>query len=312
MPRNKSFFRLLGAFLVSGISVFAAVELDLSRLQVQPHHIGKGGVPVDGIPSIDSPNFWSVEQAEKFLFGGDLVLSVPEGKSARAYPIRILTWHEVVNDEVEGTGIVVTYCPLCASGMVFVRDFEGAEEGRLEFGVSGLLYHSDMVLYDRESMGLWSQLSRKAISGRFAGQELEWVPSAQMTWKAWKNKYPDGRVLSTDTGYDRPYTQSPYDGYDRSPMPMFKVPTARNDLPMKARVVGMVVHGEARAFSAAGLRTGSFSDQIAGETIRITYQRGDRHFTATDSDGNLIPVVWSYWFAWQAFYPETELVKKLR
>ncbi len=196
--------------------------------------------------------------------------------------------------------------------MLFSREVENAVDGRLEFGVSGLLYHSDMVLYDRESMGRWSQFSRKAISGRFAGQELKWVPSAQMTWRAWKKKHPDGRVLSTDTGHHRPYPQTPYDGYDRSPMPMFKVPTARNDLPMKARVVGLVLNGEARAYSVAGLRTGTFTDQVAEQSIRITYQRGDRHFMAVDSDGNAIPVVWSYWFAWQAFIRRWAWLKKLR
>ena len=142
--------------------------------------------------------------------------------------------------------------------MVFSREIAEAVNGRSEFGVSGLLYHSDVVLYDRESLGLWSQLSRKAISGKFAGRELEWIPSSQMTWQAWKRKYPDGQVLSTETGFDRPYTQSPYEGYTRIPFPVFKVSTARNDLPMKARIVGIILEGKARAYNVSGLRTGEY------------------------------------------------------
>ena len=274
-------------------SVYGA-DLDLSNLQVPRQHIGTGGVPPDGVPSIDAPKFWSVDRAEKYLFKGDLVMSVPDGETARAYPLRIMTWHEVVNDEIEGRAIAITYCPLCASGMVFSREIAEAVNGRLEFGVSGLLYHSDVVLYDRESLGLWSQLSRKAMSGKFAGRELEWRPSSQMTWQAWKRNYPDGQVLSTEKGFDRPYTQSPYEGYTRIPFPVVKVPTARNNLPMKARIVGIILEGKARAYNVSGLRTGEYLEQIGDRSIRITYDRRARLLLAEDASGESIPVVWSY------------------
>jgi uncharacterized protein (DUF3820 family) len=310
MVPGKRILSGLVALLLVGVT--GARELDLSNLKVSAREIGSGGVPIDGIPSIDDPQFVSVAEAERFMFGNDKVISVEEGDSARAYPLRILVWHEVVNDVVDDRPVAVTYCPLCATGMVFSREVEGAVGGTLEFGVSGLLHHSDVLMYDRESMGLWSQLGRRAISGKFAGRELVWLPSDQMRWKAWREKYPRGRVLSNDTGHDRAYHQSPYDNYHRSPYPLFKVRTSRSDLPMKARVIGIVHGGEARAYNVSGLKNGTFSDWIAAEQIEITYDKGSQLFQARTQSGEQLPAVWVYWFAWQAYYPDTELVRKLR
>lgn len=287
-------------------------ELDLSNLRISANEVGSGGVPIDGIPSIDAPKFVSTADAERYLVGNDTVMSVREGDSARAYPLRILAWHEIVNDEVNGRAIAVTYCPLCATGMVFSREIPGAKNGRVEFGVSGLLHNSVVLMYDRESMGLWSQLGRQSVSGKFAGTELEWLPSEQMSWKAWKTRYPNGQVLSTETGFNRNYQRPPYDAYRRSPNPMFEVPSKRTDLPEKAKVVGIVYRGDARAYHVGSLQNGTFSDWIAAEQIQITYDKASRLFQARTMAGEHLPAVWVYWFAWQAFYPDTELVKKRR
>ncbi len=294
--------------LVSG----AEREIDLSNLQISRSEIKSGGVAIDAIPSIDHPKFVAVEQANRFLSGSDMVMSVREGDSARAYPLRILTWHEIVNDIVDGRAIAVTYCPLCLTGMVFSREIPGARNGRVEFGVSGLLQNSAVLMYDRESMGLWSQLGRRAVSGKFAGRQLEWLSSEQMTWKSWRERYPAGQVLSTDTGFRRTYHQSPYDGYHRSPDPVFEVEGTRSDLPRKARIIGLVRNGHARAYRVDGLKTGTFQDWVAAEQIEISYDQSSRLFQVKTRSGEVIPSVWSYWFAWQAFYPDTRIVKRLR
>lgn len=306
--------RLLGLLSVqvwAGLGI-AAEGFDISNLSVPRSQVGSGGVPRDGIPSIDKPKFWTPEEAERYLFNGDLLLSFGEEGNATGYPLRILAWHEIVNDEVEGHPIAVTYCPLCGTGMVFSRVDETSTGRTMSLGVSGLLYMSDMLMYDRETESLWSQLEAEAISGPKVGTKLAWLPSSQMTWKAWKKKNPNGRVLSTDTGFDRPYNQMPYEGYLKSAFPLFKVPTARNDLPMKAWIVGIRKGSQTKAYRVAGLKSGEFDDDFDGEKIRISYDRSARFFRAWDEAGKSIPAVWCYWFAWQAFHPETVMVNKLR
>jgi len=312
--RAMTWIRLLLGWTLAPVFLLAEVsrELDLSNLQVPVEEVGSGGVPIDAIPAIDDPKFVSVAEADRLLNNGDQVISVRDGESARAYPLRILDWHEIVNDEINGQAVAVTYCPLCATGMVFSREFEGAAGGRLDFGVSGLLHNSVVLMYDRESMSLWSQLAMRAVSGRFAGRELAWLPSRQMTWKAWKERFPAGRVLSHKTGYNRNYHHSAYYDYHRAALPIFEVPSHRSDLSPKARVIGIVLDGQARAYRVSGLRTGVFSDQIGIYPLEITYHRSDRLLEVRTEEGELIPSVQVYWFAWQAFYPDTSLVRKLR
>ena len=308
-----NFGYVLGGALALGVWANAQSQgFDLKNLSVPRHEVGSGGVPRDGIPAIDDPKFWSVEEAEGFLFNNDVLMSFGGGAAATGYPLRILAWHEIVNDEVDGKPIAVTYCPLCGTGMVFSRKVEGQTGKVLSFGVSGLLFRSDVLMYDRQTESLWSQLESEAVAGPMVGAQLDWLPSEQLTWKAWKTKYPDGRILSRETGYDRPYNKIPYEGYVKSPYPIFKVPTTRNELPMKAWVIGVKLGDETKAYRVAGLKTGEFIDELGGRPIRITYDRGSRHFQAWDDEGGRIPAVWCYWFAWQAFNPETVLVNKLR
>jgi len=142
----------------------------------------------------------SAQQAG-FLKDSDRILGVSYKGESRAYPIRILNWHEIVNDKIQGDAIAVTYCPLCGSGIVYNANINGES---YEFGVSGLLYNSDMLLYDRETETLWSQILAKAVSGKLVGTELEIIQSSHTSWKAWKEKHPDSKVLSLKTGYSRP------------------------------------------------------------------------------------------------------------
>jgi hypothetical protein len=289
-------------------STGAYLGFNVENATVTKEEIRRGGPPKDGIPAILDPNFVALGEAD-FLRGSDQVLGFVQGGEAKVYPLRILVWHEIVNDSVAGKPIVATYCPLCGTGMVFSREIEGKE---LTFGVSGLLYNSDVLMYDHQTQSLWSQLKLESVSGDYAGTKLEWLSSQQMTWDAWKAAYPESRVLSTDTGYNRDYAASPYAGYDQGEQTMFAVPRHRHDLNNKAWVAGIVVNGEAKAYPRnvmAGWQQPRV-DEVGGVQLEVAYDAEAQHVQITRNDtGEPVPVVWVYWFAWQAFYPETAMVK---
>jgi len=179
---------------------------------VDPADIISGGPPPDGIPPIDDPKFADAAAVD-FLSPQEPVISLVLGHDARAYPAQILVWHEIVNDTVGGVPVTVTYCPLCNTGIAFRRP---VIEGKLlDFGTSGKLYHSNLVMYDRQTESLWPQALGQAVMGPLTGTKLELVPVQMVAWADWLAEHPQGRVLSTDTGADRPYGQNPYEGYDR-------------------------------------------------------------------------------------------------
>ena len=204
---------LLPAFLVIlvyfiNVSLLPAMTMngfDLDQPLVAEDQIQRGGPPRDGIPSIDAPNFIDAADAD-FLKADDRVLGLVINKEARAYPLSILNWHEIVNDKFAGQAVIISFCPLCGTGMAFEP-----EPPVSEFGVSGLLYNSDVLLYDRETGSLWSQIMAKAINGPLKGKILKQIPLTHTSWQDWKTKHPDSRVLSKDTGYKRVYSKSPYE-----------------------------------------------------------------------------------------------------
>lgn len=285
----------------------AATGFDLSNATIPKDQILSGGPGKDGIPAILEPKFIAVEEAD-FLEDADKIVGFVKDGTARAYPLRILVWHEIVNDTVAGQAIAVTYCPLCGTCMVFDREIGGLS---LSFGVSGLLYQSDVLMYDHQTDSLWSQLKMECVAGELAGRGLHWLPSEEMTWKAWKGLHPDSEVLSTDTGFGRSYDRTPYGGYERSNSIMFPVPKHRDELPNKEWVVGVVVNGVAKAYPLkylAELEDGILSDSVGQSPVTIRYD-GERKWPRAEhtDTGEAIPHVSAYWFAWQAFYPDTEL-----
>jgi hypothetical protein len=292
------------AFLTMHQSVFAAEKLGfkLDNTTIPVAEIRAGGPPRDGIPSIDRPKFVPAAQV-RFLAADDLVVSFTHLGETRAYPLRILVWHEIVNDRIGDLAINVSYCPLCGSAMVFDRTIDGRT---LEFGVSGLLYQSDVLMYDRQTESLWSQLEMAAVSGPQVGRKLHLLPAQHLTWSAWKKEHPDGLVLSTDTGHDRDYNRQPYDSYEKSPRLMFPVNSNRTDLPTKAWIVGVVVNGVARAYPRDQLPDGQVvEDTVGGTPLRIRYNRANSEVAITDLNGTPVPHTPAYWFAWQAFHPAT-------
>ena len=193
-------------------------DTDFSRSAVDLSTITSGGPPRDGIPAITGPRMITAA-AEDDLQPQEAVLTVAlPGETPRAYPIRYLMWHEIVNDQIGGRPVAVTYCPLCNSAMVFDRRVEGRV---LEFGVSGLLRNSDMVMYDRQTESWWQQATARGIVGEMSGARLQALPAWMESWQAFRAAHPDGWVMAEPDASRRAYGRNPYVLYDRSRSPFF-------------------------------------------------------------------------------------------
>lgn len=276
---------------------------DLADSLVPVDEIHLGGPPRDGIPSIDDPQFIGADDAD-FLTDDDRVLGLFHEGRARAYPIAILNWHEVVNDRIDDAAVAVTYCPLCGTGIAFDA---GHTDKPRSFGVSGLLYNSDMLLYDRETESLWSQIMMQAISGPAKGERLKPLPLQHTTWRAWREQHPQTRVLSTDTGFKRDYGSNPYPGYADSTDLYFPVSASSRRYHAKELVLGLEIDGRFKAYPFTELSRNDsprINDSIAGRRISIEFDRENRSATAFDDSGRILPAVTSYWFAWHGFHPD--------
>ncbi len=280
---------------------------DVSRADVPASEIRRGGPPRDGIPALTDPEFLPPDQAG-WLEDDDRVLGVHRNGIAKAYPLGIMNYHEIVNDVFAGEPIAVTYCPLCFAGLAF----EAVEPDgtRLMLGVSGLLYNSDVLLYDRRTESLWSQIGATAISGPRRGETLESVPTANTTWGAWREEHPDSLVLSRDTDYARNYDRDPYAEYAEDEALMFPVRFRTHGQHPKTPVLGAEIDGEARAypftaFPATGRH--QFEDELGGERITILIDSDAQSGRVLDEQGEEIASLISFWFAWFAFHPETDL-----
>ena len=209
-------------------------DFDLSNSQVELDDFLSGGPTKDGIPALSRPKFITADQTS--LDDHTFVIGITLNGESKAYPLDILNWHEIVNDDIAETPIAVTWCPLTKSGIVFDRRIEGKS---VEYGVSGLLYNSNVVMYDRSHQGLWSQLNMSGLTGKYAGKDLELVASVVMTWGQWVKDHPRTLVLSPKTGYLRDYRRDPYDHYHRSQEVMFPVGKPDHRLPLKSMVIGI-------------------------------------------------------------------------
>ena len=282
---------------------------DLTGASVPMQAIERGGPSKDGIPAIDRPRF--VPAAKAGLADADRVLGLALGTDARAYPIRILNWHEIVNDRFGDSAVVVTFCPLCGTGMAFDAQ-AGARP--LSFGVSGLLYNSDVLLYDRATMSLWSQILQTAVSGPLKGTRLQSVPLTHTSWADWRKRYPATQVLSTDTGFERDYARDPYAGYGQVQRLIFDVQHRDDRFPLKEWVLGLRIGGSAKAYPFSVLAravgpTGELKDTVAGQAVRIRYDREHGTAEAFDAQGRPLAGTMAFWFAWVAFHPRTEVLR---
>jgi hypothetical protein len=291
-----------------------------------------GGPPKDGIPSVDEPRFWSADEADDFLAPGDVVFGVAGEEDVKAYPQRILVWHEITNDVVDGEPVSVTYCPLTGTAMGFFR-------GETEFGVSGRLVNSNLVMYDRETDSRWPQVLATAMSGPFEGQSLTEFPVTWTSWGEWKETHPDTVVLSEETGFVRNYERDPYGQYNPPRGYYSNANTLFSPLSRDSRYVEKEVFVGARppegaiAFRKESLRRdGLLTGDVGDATLHAVYDpaldtahvyRGDgtdlsySEGQVTVGDRTVAPDAVplervldldAMWFAWAGFYPGTVVV----
>jgi len=278
---------------------------DLSNSIIPSKEIMRGGPPKDGIPAIDKPvfieNIGDVELADD-----DYLLGVSYNGIVKAYPIAILNWHEIVNDNYGGDPVVITYCPLCGSGMAF---YAGVSGDKLQFGVSGLLYNSDVLLYDRESHSLWSQILGQGVTGEYKGTSLQPIPVEHTTWKRWRTNYPGTKVLSFSTGFSRDYGRDPYAGYSKTSGTFFPVRFQPKNMHPKELVLAIELGGESKAYPLIELAKSEtdIDDRIGDVPVTITYFPEHNSAIMTDEQGEQLPATTLFWFAWSAFHPDTEI-----
>jgi hypothetical protein len=299
-------------------------KTDFSKHTVPLGEFQSGGPGKDGIPAIDEPKFVSVDEAEEWLDEREPVIELELDGEVRAYPIQILIWHEIVNDEVGGVPVAVTFCPLCNTALAFVRRVDGRV---FDFGTTGNLRNSDLVMYDRQTESWWQQFGGEAVVGELAGKELELVPSRIVAWEEFARDHPDAKVLSRETGHSRPYGQNPYEGYDDVDSPAF-LATANDDddrLLPKERVVFLERGGEALAvpFSALSEKR-TIVVALGGEELEVSWEPGTaspldaaevsagRDIGSVDvrrvADGERVAFDTPFWFAVAAFRPDTRIV----
>ena len=300
-------------------------DFDASDLRVPREEIQRGGPPPDGIPALvteaaaqagtENPlrlpptPLLPAEQADD-LYGQSRVFVVTIEQQTRAYPLALLNWHEVVNDVLGGKPIAVVYCPLCDSASVVSRTLgRGEERTTTTFGVSGLLYNSNVILYDRATRRLWSQVKLQALSGPRAGETLEHVGRwSMMTAERFALDFPDATVLSVQTGSRRNYERNPYRRYFTNDKLMFPVAHRDDRLPLKARVIGLQHGDHAVAVPLSAIREregGRMSVEVGDHTVRL---RADDDSITVHASQPEVASVHTFWFAWVASHPETQLI----
>ena len=233
-------------------------KTDLTKTSIDLRELQPGGPPKDGIPAIRKPTFVGVEDARPWIDAREPVLVLEAGGAAKIYPIQILIWHELAHDEIGGTPVLASYCPLCNSAIVFDRRVDGMAA---DFGVSGMLRNSDMIMFDRGTDSLWQQLTGECVAGALTGRRLPILPSQMVDFEAARRAFPAAAVMARPAGADRPYGASPYAGYEAAGRPMF--PAAHDGGPLRAldRVVAIESGGEAqgiplRSVVRSGVRNG--------------------------------------------------------
>ncbi len=247
---------------------------DFTRHSVPYSEILSGGPPKDGIPAIDDPRYETAADAGAWLSDAEPVIVVRAGPAARADPVRILVWHEIVNDELDGLPLAVTYCPLCNTAVAFRRTHDGRV---LDFGTTGRLRYSNLVMYDRQTETWWQQADGRGLAGRYAGDRLEFIPAPLVSWGEFKAAYPDGSVLSRNTGHSRDYGRNPYAGYDAaggSPF-LYRGPAIPGALAPMTRVLTLELDGETVAYPYGVLEERRVvNDRVAGRAVAVLWIPG--------------------------------------
>ena len=321
-------------------SALEIMETDGVKHLIPLDKIKGGGPPKDGIPSIDNPVFATASESN-FMSDSDTVIGLEIDGDARAYPLFILVWHEIVNDTVGDTPVSVTYCPLCYTNQVFERIIDDNE---VEFGTSGKLYNSNLLMYDRLTESYWSQALGLAVKGELTGKKLNLVPFDVITWGDWKKLHPDTLVLTTDTGHLRSYATDPYGNYYTEPRIMFPVEYSDDRMPPKEIIIGIEINDIYKAYKQNDIESefvindsvgkepillvSLFSENsrvfertVDGKVLDFQYAENSIVDLQTNSKWNYdglavsgihsgtqlerIPTSPGFWFEWFAFHPDT-------
>lgn len=269
----------------------------------------------DCVSSIDKPKFVMVRQA-KFMKDDDLVLGVPfdhwknEDDPVKAYPLKILNWHEVVNDFVNGNPVVVTYSPLTGTPRVYSRLFDGKA---VEFGVSEMVLNSNLVLVDRDTKSLWSQFDGVALVGSKRGTVLTPYPNSVqiVRWADWVSLFPSTVVLSGETGFAYSYEESPYGDYEKTQDIYFPLENTDGRRKSKEVVYGVLIGTQAKLYPELELQkalpaSGTIADEFAGRKLTLSYSKKTLKVVDIQTKSE-IPNIRSYYFAWEAFYPGSDI-----
>ena len=318
------------------------METDGQKHIIPLDKIKSGGPPKDGIPSIDFPKFAKISDSQ-FVSDSAIVIGLEINGDARAYPLFILVWHEIVNDDVGGVPVAVTYCPLCYTNQVFERIIKGNE---VEFGTSGKLYQSNLLMYDRWTDSYWSQGLGMAVTGELSGIKLKTIPFDVISWGDWKKLHPDTLVLTTDTGHLRSYATDPYGDYYTDPRIIFPVDNMDDRLHPKEVILGYHANGIYKAYAQNDVEihniindavgntsvmlvslfphnTRGYDRTLNGEVLEFEYVdekiidtktksvwNYDGHAISGSLEGSQLSRLYlepGFWFSWVAFYPNTEV-----
>jgi hypothetical protein len=282
------------------LAAFNTTGLAIPRRQIL-----SGGPAKDGIPALVSPTAVRVAAAG-FLDPSSRVVGVTINGQTRAYPVNVLNWHEVINDELGGVSIAVIYCPLCDSVSVVDRRIAGRT---LQFGVSGLLHNSNVLFYDRTDQALWSQVGLQAISGPLVGRSLQHLAWVVSRFDTWSSNHPEGTVVSFETGHRRNYRVNPYSGYFADDGLVF--PVARHDRRLEAKtpVVGVKFGNITRAYPVkliAQGHDGMMIDTLNGHRLVLQSDRKSSRVAVVEAPPRA-QVIHTFWFAWAAFHTGTEI-----
>jgi Protein of unknown function (DUF3179) len=240
-------FHIMGQTAMDNIlKAYPKWTTNFEKKSIDLNELLSGGPPKDGIPAIVNPKFTTQDEATNWLDNKEPVIAVNMNGMSKAYPLQILIFHEIVNDRIGSTPLLISFCPLCYSGIVFNRTVNGMA---VNFGVSGLLRNSDMVMYDQLSESFWQQFTGEAIVGDQTGTQLEIIPSQIISFEQFMNNYPDGLILSKNTGFKRPYGMTPYTKYDsKDALPFLFNGKKDSRLPQNEKVIGIKMDSLAKAY----------------------------------------------------------------
>ena len=262
-------------------------------------------LPKDAIPALTDPETLAIADAD-FLNESSRIVVVQVGDEVLGVPLAVLNFHEIVNTTLGGVPIAATYCPLCDSATVFKRTVgEGDDAVVLEFGVSGALYNSNVIMYDRTDQGLWSQLALQAVSGPRVGTQLEFLPIQIITLTEFTSRHPDAPVVSNDTGHERDYSQSPYTAFFEDPERILVPVMGIGDkLPKKTLGLGILAGEDSYFVSADAIGQGMTIQTSAGPVVAQSTEAG---IEVSKAPGG-VRTAQAFYYSWSAFHPTTEVI----